>query len=133
MIFSSYNLKVLTLLVAHALIRNFAKGEKGMTVAEISKKLEIPIRSVSEIIYKLVDSNILSEINTQHEKEMAYQPAQDINNLSVGFVLNAIDHCGADKVLAIASSEKDQIMKLLSDFDIAIQNSKGTLLLKDIK
>lgn len=129
---SSYSWKVLILMVAHLLIKNFAKGEKAMTAKEISKKLEIPIRSVRDIIYKLVDSNILSEISTEHEKEKAYQPAQDINNLSVRYILNAIDHCGTDKILAIASTEKDQIIKILNDFDIAIQNSKSTILLKDI-
>jgi len=129
---SAYSWKVITLMVAHLLIKNFAKGEKAMTAAEISKKLEIPIRLVYDIIYKLVDSNILSEISTQHEKENAYQPAQDINNISVRNTLNTIDHCGTDKILAIASTEKDQIIKILNDFDIAIQNSKGTMLLKDI-
>ena len=129
---SAYSWKVITLMVAHLLIKNFAKGEKAMTAAEISKKLEIPIRLVYDIIYKLVDSNILSEISTQHEKENAYQPAQDINNISVRNTLNTIDHCGTDKILAIASTEKDQIIKILNDFDIAIQNAKGTMLLKDI-
>ena len=38
----------------------------------------------------------------------------------------------SDKILAIASTEKDQIIKILNDFDIAIQNAKGTMLLKDI-
>ena len=129
---SSFSWRVLTLMVAHLLIKNFNNGEKAMTAEEISKKLEIPIRSVHDIIYNLVDSKILSEISTQHEKEKAYQPAQDINNLSISYVLNAIDHCGTDKILAIASKEKEQIIKILNDFDIAIQNSKGTMLLKDI-
>ncbi len=129
---SSFSWKVLTLMVAHLLIKNFGNGEKAMTAGEISKKLEIPIRSVRDILYNLIDSNILSEINTEHDKEKAYQPAQDINNLTVSYVLNAIDHCGADKILAIASTEKDQIIKMLNDFDIAIQNAKGTMLLKDI-
>jgi membrane protein len=129
---SSYSWKVLILMVAHLLIKNFAKGEKAMVAEEISKKLEIPIRTIRDIIYKLVDSNIISEINTQHEKEKAYQPAQDISNLSVRYILNAIDHSGTDKILAIASTEKDQIIKILNDFDIAIQNSNGTILLKDI-
>jgi membrane protein len=129
---STFSWRVLTLMVTHLLVKNFSTGEKAMTASEISKKLEIPIRSVRDIIYKLIDSGIISEINTQYEKENAYQPAQDINNLSVSYVLNAIDHNGTDKILAIASTEKDQIIKLLNDFDIVIQNTKGTLLLKDI-
>ncbi len=130
---SQFSWRVLTLMVAHLLVKNFANGEKAMTAQEISKRLEIPIRSVREILYKLVDSNILSEVNTQYEKEVAYQPAVDTNILTISYVLNAIDHSGADKILAIASSEKNQIIKILNDFDIAIQNAKGTMLIKDIK
>lgn len=129
---SSYSLRVITLMITHLLIKNFSKGEKALTVHELSRKLEIPIRLAHDIVYKLVDSNIVSEINTIHEKEKAYQPAQDINNLTISFVLNAIDHLGADKILAIDCTEKDQIKKILNDFDIAIQNSKGTMLIKDI-
>lgn len=129
---SSYSWKVLTLMIAHLLIKNFAKGEKAMTAEEISEKLEIPVRSVRDIIYKLIDSDILSEVNTKFEKEKAYQPAIDTNILTMSYVLNAIDHSGTDKILAVASPEKEHIIKLLNDFDIAIQNSKGMMLLKDI-
>lgn len=129
---SPFSWKVLTLMVAHLLIKNFSLGEKAMTAEEISKKLEIPVRSVRDIIYKLIDSNILSEVNTVFEKEKAYQPATDTHILTVSYVLNAIDHNGTDKILAIASPEKEHIIKLLNDFDILIQNSKGTMLLKDI-
>ncbi|HAF27461.1 MAG TPA: YihY/virulence factor BrkB family protein [Bacteroidales bacterium] len=129
---SPFSWKVLTLMVAHLLIKNFSLGEKAMTAEEISKKLEIPVRSVRDIIYKLIDSNILSEVNTEFEKEKAYQPAIDTQILTISYVLNAIDHNGTNKILAIASPEKEHIIKLLNDFDILIQNSKGTMLLKDI-
>lgn len=129
---SPFSWRVLTLTVAHLLIKNFANGQKALTAEEISKKLEIPIRAVRDIIYILVDSEILSEVNTKNEKEKAYQPATDTHILTVSYVLNAIDHRGTDKILAIASTEKEQIIKLLNDFDIAIQNAKGTKLLKDI-
>lgn len=129
---SHFSWRVLTLLITHLLVKNFSKGEKANTLSEMSKKLEIPIRLVSDIIYSLVDSGIVSEINTIHEKEKAYQPAQDINNLTISYVLNAIDHAGTDKILAADSTEKDQVKKILNDFDIAVQNSKGTMLIKDI-
>ncbi|MCB2195904.1 MAG: YihY/virulence factor BrkB family protein [Bacteroidetes bacterium] len=129
---SPFSWRVLTLTVAHLLIKNFANGEKALTAEEISKRLEIPIRAVRDIIYMLVDSEILSEVNTKNEKEKAYQPALDTNILTVSYVLNALDHRGTDKILAIASTEKEHIIKLLNDFDIAIQNAKGTKLLKDI-
>jgi len=129
---SSFSWRVLSLMVAHLIIKNFEKGEKAYTASEISKHLEIPIRLVRDIIYKLVDCNLVSEVNTVHEKEKAYQPAIDIHSLTISYILNALDHLGTDKILAVASIEKDQFEKILNDFDIAVQNSKGTLLLKDL-
>lgn len=130
---SAFSWRVLSLMVAHLIIRNFEKGDKAYTASQISKRLEIPIRLVRDIIYKLVDANIVSEVNTAYEKEKAYQPALDINSISISYILNALDHLGTDKILAIASTEKDQIKKILDDFDIAVQNAKGTMLLKDIQ
>ena len=47
---SPFSWRVLTLMVAHLLIKNFANGQKAMTAEEISKRLEIPIRSFKDII-----------------------------------------------------------------------------------
>lgn len=130
---SLFSHRVLTLMIVHRLVRQFVDGKPPLTAKELSQQLEIPIRLVRDIIYVLVEANILSEINTSHDKLNAYQPARDINSMSVSFVLNTLDHHGVDKVLAIASKDKEKIEKLLADFDETIQKSKGAILLKDIE
>ncbi|MEE4196223.1 MAG: YhjD/YihY/BrkB family envelope integrity protein [Bacteroidales bacterium] len=129
---SLFSERVLTLMVARLIVKRFENGEEPLTDKEISQKLEIPIRLVRDILFVLSESRILTELATQQYKEKAYQPAQDINKITVSYVLNAIDHNGVDKILAADSAEKDQIKKLLNDFDLAVQNAKGTMLLKDI-
>ncbi len=129
---SLFSRRVLRLLVAQLIIKKFEKGEEPMTAKEISQELEIPIRLVRDILFVLVESKILSEVVTVQYKEKAYQPAQDIHKLTVSYVLNALDHHGVDKILAANLTEKDQIKKMLNDFDLAVQNAKGSMLLKDI-
>ncbi|MDY6800263.1 MAG: YihY/virulence factor BrkB family protein [Bacteroidota bacterium] len=129
---SLFSQRVLTLMVARLIVKRFEHGDKPLTDKEISQTLEIPIRLVRNILFVLRESKILTELATQQYKEKAYQPAQDINKITVSYILNAIDHNGVDKILAADSKEKDQIKKLLNDFDLAIQNTKGTMLLKDI-
>jgi membrane protein len=129
---SLFSRRVLTLMVAQLIIKKFEKGDDSLTAKEISQKLEIPIRLVRDILFILVESKILSEVLTYQYKEKAYHPAQDIHKLTVSFVLNAIDHHGVDKILAADSTEKEHIKKMLNDFDLAVQNAKGTMLLKDI-
>jgi len=129
---SSFSERALTLMVAQLIVKRFENGEEPLTDKEISQKLEIPIRLVRDILYILNESKILSELATDQYKEKAYQPAQDIHKITVSYILNAIDHNGVDKILAADSTEKNQIKKLLNDFDLAIQNAKGNMLLKDI-
>ena len=129
---SSFSERVLTLMVARLIVKRFENGEEPLTDKEISQRLEIPIRLVRDILFVLNESKILTELATHQYKEKAYQPAQDIHKITVSYIMNAIDHNGVDKILAADSTEKDQIKKLLNDFDLAIQNAKGTMLLKDI-
>ncbi|MGM0504498.1 MAG: YihY/virulence factor BrkB family protein, partial [Bacteroidota bacterium] len=129
---SLFSERVLTLMVAQLIVKRFEQGEEPLTDKEISQKLEIPIRLVRDILFVLSESKILVELATLQYKEKAYQPAKDINKITVSYILNAIDHNGVDKILSADLPEKDQIKKLLNDFDLAIQNAKGTMLLKDI-
>jgi len=129
---SAYTRKVLTFMIISLLIKNFTKGEKPLISEEISKKLEIPIRIVRDIIFVLVETNIISEVATKSEKQYAYQPARDVNQITVYFVLNALDHYGTNRILSVTSAEQNQFKKLFDDFDIAIQNNKGSMLIKDI-
>lgn len=129
---SLFSRKVLTLMIARLVARRFVIGQPPVTSKDISLQLEIPIRLVREIIFMLVEIRIFSEVATLHDKEKAYQPARDVNSLTVGFLLNTIEHYGADRVLAIASNEKGQIEKLLNEFDNLINQHDGTRLIMDI-
>ncbi|PLX15689.1 MAG: YihY/virulence factor BrkB family protein [Salinivirgaceae bacterium] len=129
---SPFSKKVLTLIVINLLSKRFTKGEEALTDKDISQQLEIPIKLVRDIIHLLIEANIVSEINTKNNKEKAYQPAQDINNMSISFVLKSLDHLGVDKILATDSAEKEQIEKLLSGFDDQILKGEGAKLVKDI-
>jgi membrane protein len=127
-----YSRKVLTLMIVRLVVRRFVEGEQPLTSKEISQQLEIPIRLVRDTVYMLLESNVFSEVTTLHDKEKAYQPARDVNMLTVSYVLHVIEHHGADKVLAVASKEKVQIEKILSKFDQLMKESDGSKLMNDI-
>ena len=66
---ASHRLKtLLSLQIAHHLIKNFTTGEKPLTARQISHELEIPIRFVNEILFELVKSNILSVTETDGDR-----------------------------------------------------------------
>ncbi|MCK4664061.1 MAG: YihY/virulence factor BrkB family protein [Bacteroidales bacterium] len=129
----SYSYKrLLYLLISNLVIKNFMHGGKAYTASQISQKLEIPIRLVRQLIYELVNGNIFSETISENHKVNAYQPAQDINKLSVNFIINAIEDYGSKNIRVIKSDEYNSIEKTLNSFKSILNKNNDNVLLKDI-
>ncbi|MGD9057823.1 MAG: YihY/virulence factor BrkB family protein [Desulfobacterales bacterium] len=124
--------KLLTLQVAHLLIKQFANGDKPLTDSQISARLKIPIRLLHHIIFELVESGVVSEICTTADKEFAYQPARDINQLSIQSVLEALDHKGTENIPVANTSEFQALSDALKEFSEAMAESPANKLLKNI-
>jgi len=124
--------KLLTLQITHLLIKNFANGEKAVTDSQISTRLEMPIRLVHNILYDLVESGLVSETITDQDKEIAYQPACDINKLSIQYVLEELEQSGTD-IIPVAKTEGHRALsEALKNFSDAMESSPANKLLKDI-
>jgi len=124
--------KLLTLQITHLLIKNFANGEKAVTDSQISTRLEMPIRLVHNILYDLVESGLVSETITDQDKEIAYQPARDINKLTIQYVLEELEQSGTD-IIPVAKTEGHRALsEALKNFSDAMESSPANKLLKDI-
>jgi membrane protein len=129
---SSHFKKLLSLHIAHLSIKKFARGEAPLTARQISQMLAIPLGLVHQILYDLTESGILSDVQTDEYKESAYQPARDINMLTMEYVLEVIDKKGVD-VLPVAQTEALKVLsQSLQTFRETIQASPANMLLKDI-
>jgi len=124
--------KLLTLQVAHLLIKNFLNGEKPLTYSRISNRLDMPVRLVHTIIFDLVQAGLVSEIRTKADKEYAYQPARDINQLTIKYVLEALDQNGTDTIPVAKTEEYRSLSEALKNFSEAMEKSPANKLLKDI-
>lgn len=86
----------LTLLVASIVVERFEKGEPPLTVDQISSNCRIPIKLTGQIIFLLTETGILSETTTDDERVSAYQPAVDIQKISVGFLFRKLEEYGSE-------------------------------------
>lgn len=87
----------LTLLIATLIVKRFAKGEAPCTADEMSEANRIPIRLTTEILYLLTELDIVSEVRLEtDERVVHYQPALDINKITVGFLLRKVDEYGSE-------------------------------------
>jgi membrane protein len=129
---SSYFKRLLTLQVAHLLIKKFARGESPLSAYEITHLLEIPFGLVNQILYELVESGILSEIQTDDYKESAFQPARDISMLTVAHVIEALENRGIHDIPVIRDESLMTLSESLKSFQELIQHSPANRLIKDI-
>jgi len=129
----SYSFKKLIYLgIAHLCIKRFAQGKNPLTANQISQELEVPIRLSNQVLYDLVQARILAEANGQNDKERAYQPAQDIDTLSVKKVLTALEGIGNSSIPIAKTKELNRITHCLSDLENEFQRSDSNILLKEI-
>jgi membrane protein len=130
---ASHRLKILlSLQVTHHLIKNFIQGEAPLTVSEISKHLEIPIRLVNDIIFGLVKTNIVSETSAADDGERGYQPARDINVLTIQYVIEALERRGINQMPFAQSPEFDALSESIETFRETVEKLPANKLLKEL-
>ena len=129
----SFSLKKrLALQVAHLLVTNFARAEKPITARQISAAIKIPLRLVQMTLLDLVASKIVSETDSGTGEASVFQPALDINLISIGYVIHALEHIGTDQLPIPHTSESDVITQSMKNFVSAIETHPDNRLLKDI-
>lgn len=124
--------RLVALRIAHLCIRNFTRGEPPLSAEDICNSLEIPIRLTNQVLYDLVRCRILSETVGEDERDPMYQPARDVDTLSIGYIVKAFDNIGTDDLPLDHSGATNRISESLQEFARIIDHSKANLLLKDI-
>jgi membrane protein len=124
--------KLLSLLITHLLVKNFCQGEQPWGADQVSRKLDIPIRLVRQILYELVESGVISEVGKKENKEVAYQPACDVEKLTVKYVVDSLEQRGNAAIPVTKSSEFEKLSDCLNKFGSAIEKLPENLSLKNI-
>lgn len=129
---SSYQKRALVLMIMNMITRNFAVGEKPISSEIISKTLKVPVRLVRDILQDLTNCDLISVIHENEHEERLYQPAIDINKLSVSYVLNKLDRKGSELKIFAKSKEYNSIISMLEKFDKLVAKSDSNILVKDL-
>jgi len=124
--------RLLALQIAHLLIKKFENGDRPLTDSQISARLEMPIRLVHSVLFDLAESGLASEIKTKSDKEFAYQPARDINKMTIQYVLEALDQKGTADLPVAKTKDYRALSDALQKFGEAMEKSPANKLLKDI-
>ncbi|MDO9268277.1 MAG: YihY/virulence factor BrkB family protein [Methylobacter sp.] len=121
--------KVIALQITHLIVKNFIPTNNPLTAAQIAKELAVPIAIIQSILLKLMASHIIVEFKTQDEYEV-YQPAVDVNRLTITYVVNALEQCGQNHLPGI--NQEQLFVNIVNNFRKLIEASEQDRLLKDI-
>ncbi|MCK5566218.1 MAG: YihY/virulence factor BrkB family protein [Planctomycetes bacterium] len=127
----SYKL-LLSLLLTEMMIRNFCKGKKAFSATEISHKLEVPIRLVRQVLFELVESGVIGKQMQESSKDVLYQPAIDVDLLTVKYVKDALENTGSVGLPLTEVDEFNRLCGCMGAFDTAIGRLPENVLLKDM-
>ena len=121
----------LTYFVTYVIVKRFENNESFYTVEDIVEEYKMPIRIVNQIINTLKKAEIISEVTTPDNKNV-YQPAVDINQLTLKLMETRIDMRGSELFLESKNEQMDAFWQKM----LAIQEKTDTIneniLLKDM-
>jgi membrane protein len=129
---SNYQKRALIIMILHMIIRNFSIGEKPISAETIAHTLKIPVRLARDILQDLTNATLVSVLHENEHKERLYQPAMDINRLTVGFVFNRLDKRGIGQIFISRTKDYNRVIGILEKFDKLMNKSDANILIKDL-
>jgi membrane protein len=129
---SNFQKRALVLMIMHMIISKFAVGERPISAESIATQLKIPVRLVREILQDLSSVSLVSVIHENDRKERQYQPALDINKLSVSYVFSKMDKHGNENITVNKNKDYDKVFSMLEKFERLVAKSDSNILIKDL-
>jgi len=108
---------------------NFYKGNQPLTSAQLSKKLDVSIRLINQILFQLTESGLINEVSG---RESSYQPSFSIEAITAGKVIETFREYGEDILEFPEDNSTKYITDILSDARKTETEILDKLTLKDI-
>jgi len=124
--------RLLSILVTYFVVKKFANSENAPGLDEISIQLQMPSRIVREITNELVESGVFSQVSLFDNREILYQPAMDINRLTIKTVIDKLENSGITSLDIANVPDLKKINSKLDVFKNIINSSEHNILIKNL-
>jgi len=122
-----------TLIIASVIVRRFADELPPYTADQLSEKCKVPSRLTHDILDELMEINVISATPTpEDELVMAFQPAVDINLISVNYLMARLDKKGSEDFMIDMQGEFHEHWKVLVNTRMRMYENNNDMLLKDL-
>ena len=132
---SIYYRRLVSLMVVKKVVDRFKEERPAPTLSDLSVELKLPVRLVSEVMHRIVNSRVLVEVNleeTTSSGDVGYVPAFDIEKMLVNNILFRIETYGTSDFHLEETDDYKKIKTILEAFDEKEASMKENRLLRDI-
>lgn len=86
---------MMSVMLASLICKRFDEGGRPYTALELKLKTDIPVRIVNDLLYELTRVHVIIEVTGDEKgQEVMYQPAETIERLSVGTLVDRLESKG---------------------------------------
>jgi len=124
--------RVIALMIANLVVKNFNEGKQALTAIQIASKLDLPVRLARVVINEFTETGVFNEVKMANDKEIGYQPGISDSRLTVKFIIDKLDERGVNELPIESGNELDTVNRLMKDMDEVLNTSKGNMLVKDL-
>lgn len=122
----------LTLFITHMVVKQFEEQKPPLSSEQIATNYKLPIRLVNQILNQLTEVAILIEVYHDSSKSKTYQPAIDINQMTVNLVFAKLEKNGAELFLTSKNELLDSFWQKTLEIKKQSIEQTNHILVKDI-
>ncbi len=97
----------ITLFLTHTIVKQFEEQKPALSSEDIARQHNLPIRMVNQILIELVDVGIFISVYDEKMRVKTYQPAFDINKLTIYILFEKLEAHGSEMFLVNQKKELD--------------------------
>ncbi len=122
-----------TIMISSVIVRRFAESKSPLTAANLSLKCKIPIKLTNDIIDQLIKLEMVLPTPTpDDDRVFAFQPAYDINQMSVASLMELIDNDGTEDFHVDTKNDFAPHWNALLETRMRAYENTKDILLKDL-
>jgi membrane protein len=122
----------LTLFLTYVIVKQFEQQKPPLSSDNIAVEYKLPTRLVNQILSNLVDASILIEVFCENMRSKTYQPAIDINQLSVKLLFDKLNSHGSELFLVNKNELLDSFWHKTLEITKKKDEFTESILVKDI-
>jgi membrane protein len=124
--------RFLTVFILHRIIKRFENQEEALSAGQIVSENLLPVNLTHRILDKLVECRIVIEVFNENDRSKTYQPAADINCMTLEWLFDKLENFGDSDFLDGKNKNLDSFHIKYKNIISLHENQYGKILVKDI-